>query len=267
MRVRIHGFGHDRTPRAFDSSIRKCLLQFGHFSEAHHRLQTSVSRDEYTGVQHRHSNAVRDDIGSQNHTLKARGHNSIIVVIIIGSIHFQGFIALDVVRGGDLFAVHLEIQIALVINLEGHFIGINFVWNVEVENGGQFDFWHGFLRDLLRFQVWVKRPSVCQILEIRVQGLGTGLACLQFTEVAFTVSWFGKNMDAMILFMTKHIIEVTMLTLGLLTVLASVRNWNFLFDYSGRDVLASLTSRLGSRIVYGTLGGLMTVASLLSALR
>ncbi len=74
-------------------------------------------------------------------------------------------------------------------------------------------------------------------------------------------------MHAMIPFMTKHIIEVTMLTLGLLTVLASVRNWNFLFDYSGRDVLASLTSRLGSRIVYGTLGSLMTVASLISALR
>ena len=73
-------------------------------------------------------------------------------------------------------------------------------------------------------------------------------------------------MHAMILFMTKHIIEVTMLTLGLLTVLASVRNW-ILFDYTGRDVLASLTSRLGSRIVYGALGGLMTVASLLSALR
>ena len=74
-------------------------------------------------------------------------------------------------------------------------------------------------------------------------------------------------MHAMIPFMTKHIIEVTMLTLGLLTVLASVRNWDWLFDHNGRDVLASLTSRLGSRIVYGTLGGLMTVASLISALR
>jgi Immunity protein 17 len=74
-------------------------------------------------------------------------------------------------------------------------------------------------------------------------------------------------MHAMILFMYQHIIEVTMLTLGLLTLLASVRNWNFLFDHTGRDVLANVTSRLGSRIVYGTLGGFMTVVSLISALR
>jgi Immunity protein 17 len=71
----------------------------------------------------------------------------------------------------------------------------------------------------------------------------------------------------MILFMTKHFIEVTMLTLGLLTVLASVRNWDWLFDHSGRDVLASITSRRGSRILYGTLGGFMTVVSVISALR
>ena len=74
-------------------------------------------------------------------------------------------------------------------------------------------------------------------------------------------------MNAMILFMYQHIIEVTMLTLGLLTLLASVRNWNFLFEHTGRDVLASVTSRLGSRIIYGTLGSLMTVVSVISALR
>jgi Immunity protein 17 len=74
-------------------------------------------------------------------------------------------------------------------------------------------------------------------------------------------------MDAMILFMYQHIIEVTMLTLGLLTLFASVRNWNVLFDHSGRDVLVNVTSRLGSRIVYGTLGSLMTVVSLISVLR
>jgi Immunity protein 17 len=74
-------------------------------------------------------------------------------------------------------------------------------------------------------------------------------------------------MHAMILFMRQHIIEVTMLTLGLLTLLASIRNWNFLFDHQGRDVLANITSRLGSRIVYGTLGSLMTLVSLISALR
>jgi hypothetical protein len=66
-------------------------------------------------------------------------------------------------------------------------------------------------------------------------------------------------MHAMIVFM--------MLTLGLLTLLASVRNWNFLFEHQGRDVLANITSRLGSRIIYGTLGGLMTVVSVISALR
>jgi hypothetical protein len=80
-------------------------------------------------------------------------------------------------------------------------------------------------------------------------------------------SWFGKDMDAMILFMYQHMIEVTMLTLGLLTVLASIRNWNFLFDHQGRDVLTNITSRLGSRIIYGTLGGFMTVVSVVSALR
>jgi Immunity protein 17 len=74
-------------------------------------------------------------------------------------------------------------------------------------------------------------------------------------------------MDAMILFMSQHIIEAMMLTLGLLTVLASVRNWNFLFEHTGRDVLANITSRVGSRIVYGTLGSLMTVVSVVSALR
>jgi hypothetical protein len=74
-------------------------------------------------------------------------------------------------------------------------------------------------------------------------------------------------MNAMILFMRQHIIEAMMLTLGMLTILASVRNWNFLFEHSGRDVLASVTSRLGSRIIYGTLGSLMTVVSLISALR
>jgi Immunity protein 17 len=74
-------------------------------------------------------------------------------------------------------------------------------------------------------------------------------------------------MDAMILFMSHHIIEVTMLALGLLIVLASVRNWNVLFDHQGRDVLSNITSRLGSRIVYGMLGSLMTVVSLISVLR
>jgi hypothetical protein len=73
-------------------------------------------------------------------------------------------------------------------------------------------------------------------------------------------------MDAMILFMSQHIIEAMMLALGLLTVLASVRNWNFLFEYTGRDVLANVASRLGSRIVYGTLGSLMTVVGVISAL-
>jgi Immunity protein 17 len=73
-------------------------------------------------------------------------------------------------------------------------------------------------------------------------------------------------MHAMILFMRQHIIEATMLALGLLTVLASVRNWNFLFDYTGRDVLSSITSRRGSRIVYGILGGFMAVVSVVSAL-
>jgi Immunity protein 17 len=74
-------------------------------------------------------------------------------------------------------------------------------------------------------------------------------------------------MDAMILFMYQHVIEAMMLTLGMLIILASVRNWNFLFEHTGRDVLANITSRLGSRIVYGTLGSLMTVVSLISALR
>jgi hypothetical protein len=74
-------------------------------------------------------------------------------------------------------------------------------------------------------------------------------------------------MDAMILFMYQHVIEAMMLTLGMLTLLASVRNWNFLFEHQGRDVLANITSRLGSRIVYGTLGSLMTVVSVISALR
>jgi hypothetical protein len=74
-------------------------------------------------------------------------------------------------------------------------------------------------------------------------------------------------MDAMILFMYQHVIEAMMLTLGMLTLLASVRNWNFLFEHQGRDVLVNVTSRLGSRIVYGTLGSLMTVVSVISALR
>jgi Immunity protein 17 len=74
-------------------------------------------------------------------------------------------------------------------------------------------------------------------------------------------------MNAMILFMRQHIIEAMMLALGLLTILASVRNWNVMFEHQGRDVLANITSRLGSRIVYGTLGSLMTVVSLISALR
>jgi hypothetical protein len=73
-------------------------------------------------------------------------------------------------------------------------------------------------------------------------------------------------MHAMILFMRQHIIEVTMLTLGMLTILASVRNWSFLFDHTGRDVLANVTSRLGSRIIYGTLGSLMAVVGVISAL-
>jgi hypothetical protein len=73
-------------------------------------------------------------------------------------------------------------------------------------------------------------------------------------------------MHAMILFMRQHIIEAMMLTLGLLTILASVRNWNFLFDHQGRDVLANVTSRLGSRIIYGTLGSLMAVVGVISAL-
>jgi hypothetical protein len=74
-------------------------------------------------------------------------------------------------------------------------------------------------------------------------------------------------MPAMIFFMRQHLIEITMLALGLLTILASIRNWNFLFDHQGRDVLSNVTSRLGSRIIYGTLGGLMSVVSLISALR
>jgi Immunity protein 17 len=74
-------------------------------------------------------------------------------------------------------------------------------------------------------------------------------------------------MHAMILFMRQHVIEAMMLTLGMLTILASVRNWNVLFEHTGRDVLANITSRLGSRIIYGTLGSLMTVVSLISALR
>jgi Immunity protein 17 len=74
-------------------------------------------------------------------------------------------------------------------------------------------------------------------------------------------------MHVMILSMRQHIIEAMMLTLGMLTILASVRNWDFLFDHTGRDVLANITSRLGSRIIYGTLGGFMTVVSVISALR
>jgi Immunity protein 17 len=74
-------------------------------------------------------------------------------------------------------------------------------------------------------------------------------------------------MQVMLFFMNRHVIEATLLALGLVTLLASVRNWNFLFDHSGRDVLAGVTSRLGSRIVYGTLGGVMTLASLVSAVR
>ena len=64
--------------------------------------------------------------------------------------------------------------------------------------------------------------------------------------------------------MLKPLLEISLLALGVLTIIASVRNWAVLFDDGHQP---KNLGRIGARIVYGALGAIIATAGLVSALR
>jgi hypothetical protein len=64
--------------------------------------------------------------------------------------------------------------------------------------------------------------------------------------------------------MLNVVLATALVCLGLLTIIASVRNWQVLFD-DGKPVHS--LSRAAARIVYGALGAIITTAGLVGMLR
>ena len=64
--------------------------------------------------------------------------------------------------------------------------------------------------------------------------------------------------------MLNAVLGSGLVALGVLTVVASVRNWKLLFD-EGHPALGA--GRVSARLVYGTFGAIVTMAGLISVLR